>query len=51
MKNFRFEKKYVRENRWFLDDFWIGHTAKKMKFEVKTHSKGSSNLSVGAQTL
>ena len=38
-------------NRWFWEDFGIGHIAKNMKFGTKTHSKGSSNLSVGAQTL
>ena len=49
-----FEKKYFR--------FWakslpkpyqkpFGHTAKNMKIGAKTRSKGSSNLSVGAQTL
>ena len=43
---FRFD-----ENQWFWKGFWIGHTAKNMKFEAKTRSKSSLNLSVGAQTL
>ena len=41
------KNKYL-ENRWFLD--W-SQQQKKRKFEAKTRSKGSSNLSVGAQTL
>ena len=31
--------------------FWVSHIVKKMKFGAKTHSKGTLNLSVGAQTL
>ena len=51
MSKIYFENMSVVENRWFGEGFEMGHTTKNMKFEAKTHSKGSSNLSVGAQTL
>ena len=51
MSKIYFENMNIVENRWFWEGFEMGHTAKNMKFEVRTHSKGSSNLSVGAQTL
>ena len=51
MSKIYFENMSVVENRWFWEGFEMGHTAKNMKFGAKTHSKGSSNLSVGAQTL
>ena len=51
MSKIYFENMNIVGNRWFWEGFEIAHTAKNMKFGAKTHSKGSSNLSVGAQTL
>ena len=51
MSKIYFENMSVVENRWFWEGFEMSHTTKNMKFGTKTHSKGSLNLSVGAQTL